>query len=65
MNIRAFQLGDLPRMLEIWNDVVEEGISFPQTELLDVESGRAFFSAQTHTAVAVNEDSHVIRMCAP
>ena len=28
----------------IWNEVVEEGMAFPQTETLDHPSGLAFFS---------------------
>ena len=29
---------DLPAMIRIWNEVVEEGIAFPQEDLLDAES---------------------------
>ena len=34
---------DLPQMIEIWNEVVEEGIAFPQIELLNEKTGRPFF----------------------
>ena len=40
------------RMIAIWNEVVEEGIAFPQEELLTIETGRDFFGFQTYTAVA-------------
>ena len=43
-------------MLRIWNEIVEEGIAFPQEEILDAETGLAFFSAQSHCAVAENEE---------
>ena len=43
---------DLPALNRIWNEVVEDGVAFPQEELLDAESGAAFFAEQTHTAVA-------------
>ena len=39
-------------MVEIWNQVVEDGAAFPQEELLTEETGRAFFAAQTCAAVA-------------
>ena len=44
-------------MNKIWNEVVEDGIAFPQTELLDEQSGAAFFSEQTYCAVAENTES--------
>lgn len=50
--IREYEEKDLPRMLEIWNEVVAEGDAFPQEELLDIDGGREFFGAQTYTAVA-------------
>ena len=53
--IRPYTEGDLPAMLAIWNQVVEEGVAFPQDEPLDEETGRAF-ARQTHTAVAEDTD---------
>lgn len=50
--VRAYQDGDLPEMTRIWNEVVEEGIAFPQEEYLDDVSGAAFFAEQSYTAVA-------------
>lgn len=29
-------------MISIWNEVVEEGVAFPQEEYLTKESGRSF-----------------------
>ena len=52
MRIRAFQDQDLPSMIAIWNEVVKEGIAFPQEECLNLESGKEFFAAQSYTAVA-------------
>ena len=51
---------DLPQMIEIWNEVVEEGIAFPQIELLNEKTGRPFFSEQTYTAVAKDMESNTI-----
>ena len=39
-------------MISIWNEVVEEGIAFPQEELLTEETGNSFFASQSYTAVA-------------
>ena len=50
--IRPFASPDLPAMNAIWNEVVEDGIAFPQEECLTAASGAAFFSGQTHAAVA-------------
>lgn len=50
--VRKFEKKDLKAMLEIWNDVVEEGMAFPQTDALDEKSGEEFFSSQTVTCVA-------------
>lgn len=41
--VRKYKETDLPQMVRIWNEVVAEGNAFPQTELLDEESARAFF----------------------
>lgn len=39
-------------MLAIWNEVVEEGVAFPQEQVLDAQSGAEFFAAQSYSAVA-------------
>ena len=52
MNVRKYTEKDLPEIIRIWNEVVEDGIAFPQEELLDMESGSAFFSGQSYTGVA-------------
>lgn len=61
MNIRVRQYTekDLPDMIRIWNEVVEDGVAFPQEEFLDGETGKEFFAAQTYNAVAVDEDDNV------
>ena len=59
MIIRKYEKKDIPGMLKVWNEVVEEGIAFPQEEILNEETGEAFFSSQSHTGVAVGEDGSV------
>ena len=35
MIIRKYEEKDIRQMIEIWNEVVEDGIAFPQEDLLD------------------------------
>ena len=52
MQIRAYTEADLEQMIPIWNEIVEEGIAFPQEDCLDTKSGSAFFASQSYTGVA-------------
>lgn len=52
MEIRAYREQDVAAMVRIWNQVVEEGVAFPQEDDLDEESGKAFFAAQSYCGVA-------------
>ena len=55
--IREYCDGDIEQMAEIWNEVVEDGIAFPQENLLSVDEARDFFAAQTYCGVAENAES--------
>lgn len=55
--ISEYSEKDLPQMIEIWNEVVEEGIAFPQEDCLDLQNGKRFFAAQTYTGVAKDSES--------
>lgn len=52
MHVREYTAQDLPEMIRIWNEVVEEGVAFPQEEFLNMESGAEFFASQTYNGVA-------------
>jgi len=56
MEVFAYTEKHLPGMIAVWNEIVAAGETFPQEELLDRESGRAFFAAQTFCGVAVEGD---------
>ena len=58
--IRAYTEKDLPTMVEIWNQVVEDGVAFPQEDALTLDTGRAFFAAQTYDAVAEDADTGTV-----
>lgn len=57
IKIRGYREQDLPEMIEIWNEVVEEGVAFPQEELLTDITGKEFFDSQTYCGVAEDSDS--------
>ena len=52
----------VPAAVAIWNQVVEDGVAFPQTEALTLDEGRAFFAEQTLTSVAVDGEGAVLGM---
>ena len=52
IKIRKYEPTDIPAMAQIWNEVVEEGVAFPQEDFLTDESGADFFAAQTYCGVA-------------
>ena len=60
MQVRKYESDDLEAMIDIWNEVVEEGIAFPQEDFLDLKSGTEFFASQTYCAVAVDEKDTVL-----
>lgn len=52
--VRAYTTVDLPQMADIWNEVVREGVAFPQENELDAQGARDFFAAQSHCGVATD-----------
>lgn len=62
IKIRAYHSTDkdISSMIRIWNEVVEEGLAFPQEGCLTQETGRVFFSEQTYCGVAEDRDSKKI-----
>lgn len=59
ITVRAYCAQDLPRMIGIWNEVVAEGVAFPQEELLDAHTGAAFFGGQSYCGVACDEAGRI------
>lgn len=51
--IREYTLQDIVGMATVWNEVVDEGVAFPQEELLDECSAVEFFASQTYCGVAL------------
>ena len=59
MQIRKYTSADLQQMITIWNEIVDEGIAFPQEETLDEATGEQFFSSQSYCGVAADENGNV------
>lgn len=57
ITVRKYEEKDLSDLIRIWNEVVEDGVAFPQEEYLNEETGRNFFAEQTYTAAAVDKES--------
>ncbi|NLZ53317.1 MAG: GNAT family N-acetyltransferase [Thermoanaerobacteraceae bacterium] len=60
INIRRYNTMDIPSMINVWNEIVEEGNAFPQEDCLTEETGYAFFAEQTYCAVAEDYESKKI-----
>ena len=55
ITIREYKSQDVAAAMEIWNEVVREGVAFPQVEELIEQEADGFFSSQSYTGIA--EDS--------
>ena len=60
MRIRHYEEKDLPAMISIWNEIVEEGIAFPQEELLTLDTGSQFFASQSYTGIAEDDTFNIV-----
>lgn len=58
--VRKYSSSDIRQAISIWNEIVEEGVAFPQLELLDEKTGDEFFQSQSFTGVAVDENGAVV-----
>lgn len=54
--VRDFEKQDITQAIFIWNEVVEDGIAFPQLEKLDETSGMEFFASQSYIGIAAVDD---------
>ena len=59
ITVRKYTEVDLSAMIDIWNEVVDDGIAFPQEDTLDAQSGADFFASQTYSAVAADDDGNI------
>ena len=50
--VEPFKEKDIEDMIQIWNEVVDEGVAFPQMEELTKECAEEFFGSQDYVGVA-------------
>ena len=60
MLIRSYEEKDLKEMTVIWNEVVTDGVAFPQEDILDETTGAAFFAEQSYCGVATDDNGSVV-----
>lgn len=58
--LRAYRPSDAADAALIWNQVVEDGIAFPQEDVLAPEQADAFFQQQTYTGIAYDTETGTI-----
>lgn len=58
--IRKYEKSDVSAMIKIWNEVVDDGVAFPQEDFLDENTGSEFFASQTYCGVVENNDNKVV-----
>ena len=55
--IKPYDKKNIKSAIEIWNEIVVEGIAFPQEESLDETTGNEFFKAQSYTGLAFDDET--------
>ncbi|MDD3368131.1 MAG: GNAT family N-acetyltransferase [Lachnospiraceae bacterium] len=60
IKIRKYTDADTESAIQIWNQVVEDGVAFPQIDELTAETGREFFQSQSYTGIAYDEETEKI-----
>lgn len=60
IEILPFSPSTVREAVALWNEIVEQGNAFPQTELLTEETGRAFFEGQSFTGLAYGADGELV-----
>ena len=58
--VEAYTKKNIRPAIEIWNEIVREGVAFPQEDELDEISGDEFFSAQSFTGLAKDTETEEI-----
>lgn len=56
IEIKPYTKDKIITAIKIWNEIVREGVAFPQEEELTEDSGDKFFSSQSFTGLAIEAD---------
>ena len=57
ITIRKYRVQDMESAMNIWNEVVRDGIAFPQDDELTEQSADSFFNSQSYTGVAEDNET--------
>lgn len=57
IKIREYKSSDKNDAMEIWNEVVKDGVAFPQIEGLTENNADDFFKSQTYTGIAFDTET--------
>ena len=57
LKIEEYSTKYISDAVEIWNDIVEDGIAFPQKETLDAQTGDDIFKSQSVRGSAIDADT--------
>ena len=60
VTVREYTADDLDSMIPIWNEVIEEGIAFPQEDFLNRETAPDFFAEQSYCGVAADDSGRIL-----
>ncbi len=60
IQIKQYEPADVEDAISVWNDVVEEGVAFPQEHFLAAEDGNAFFLSQSYTGIARDAETDAL-----
>ena len=60
INIKPYDVKYIKSAIEIWNEVVAEGIAFPQEDLLTESTGDEFFKSQSYTGLAFDDENNEV-----
>jgi len=55
--VERYTAQDIPGMMQVWNEVVDEGLAFPQLDDLTEATAAAFFAAQDHVGIIKDGDT--------
>lgn len=60
VTVREYTDDDMDSMIAIWNEVIEEGIAFPQEEFLNRQTAPGFFAGQSYCGVAADDSGRIL-----
>lgn len=60
VEIKQYEKSDVKAAVELWNEVVKDGIAFPQMEMFTEKTGNEFFIEQSFTGVAYDTENGTV-----